>query len=131
MWTIVIIIVIGVLIKFFYDKSQQVQKVAKEGGMKHKYRVLLNLLLNGHPNAKIFQVTADSVLLGMHSSGGTTLYRLLQTFGKVTITWTIDSPVYGKHKLEWDFDEYLDQEKMLEKVMNDLKQYQINVMTAR
>ena len=130
MWTLVIIIVIGVLIKFFYDKSQQVQKIVKEGGMQHKYRVLLDLLLSGHSNTKIFQVTADSVLLGVHSSGGTTLYRLLQTFGKVTITWTVDSPIYGKHKLEWTFDEYLDQEKMMDKIMNDLKQYQINVMTA-
>ncbi|MET3875965.1 hypothetical protein [Chitinophaga sp. OAE865] len=85
---------------------------------------MLNLLLSGHTNTKIFQVTADSVLLGIHSSGGTTLYRLLQTFGKVTIAWTVESPIYGKHRLEWDFDEFMDQNKMMEKIMSDLKQYQ-------
>ena len=86
--------------------------------------------MGGHPNSKIFQVTGDSLLLGVHSSGGTTLYRLLQTFGKITITWTVESPVYGKHRLEWNFDEFMDQNKMIEKIMNDLKQYQTNVMTA-
>lgn len=129
-WLVLIAIICFVGFKFLRDRKRQNQRVAKEGGMLHKYRVLVQYLLSGHPNTKIFQVTGDSLFLGVSSTGGTTTYDLLQTFGKVTITWKVDSPVYGKHKLEWDFDEYLDQNKMIEKIMNDLKQYQTNVITA-
>ncbi len=129
-WLVLIAVICYVAFKFFRDRWKQNQRIAKEGGMVHKYRILIQHLLSGHTNSKIFQRTSDSVLLGVHNSGGTTLYSLLQTFGKISITWTMESPIYGKHKLEWNFDEYLDQSKMLERMMNDLKQYQTNVMTA-
>ncbi|MDQ0110526.1 hypothetical protein J2T02_005679 [Chitinophaga terrae (ex Kim and Jung 2007)] len=130
MWVVIIAIIVFVIGKFIYDKGQQSNRISKEGGMVHKYKTLVQLLMRGHPNSKIFQVTEDSLLLGVSSIGGTTTYSLLQTFGKVTITWKVDSPVYGKHTLEWDFDEFMDQNKMVEKIMNDLKQYQTNVMKA-
>ncbi len=43
----------------------------------------------------------------------------------------MESPVFGKHKMEWTFPEYADQFKMAETLMNDLGKYQENVKTAK
>jgi hypothetical protein len=131
MWTIIILIIAGILIKFLYDMNKQKTHVARQGGMQHKYRRLFELIKSGDSRTKIYKDTGDQVTLGISNLGGTTLFIITQTFGCVTIQWKVDSPVFGKHKLEWEFDEYLDQNKMMEKITNDLTHYQINVMTSQ
>lgn len=131
MWTFLIIIGMLFLINFIYNTNQQKQKVYKEGGMLHKYRVLVDELLSGDQRTKIHQVTGDSVVIRLSTIGGLTLFFLTQTYGKLTVQWKVESPMLGKHKLEWEFDEYLDQEKMVQKIMNDVNKYQINVITAQ
>lgn len=42
--------------------------------------------------------------------------------------WRVESPIFGKHKLNWKFDEFMDQQKMIEKIENDLEIYQSNIM---
>jgi hypothetical protein len=126
-WIIVIIIVI-ITIKFFYDKSQQASKIAKEGGMRNKYRDLIGYIIESDPKTKIFREDSDSITLGVSTIGGTTLFILTQTFGKLTVQWKVDSPVFGKHKMEWDFPEYGDPEKMIARIANDLSKYQSNIM---
>jgi len=130
MWTLLILIVAGILIKFVYDMNKQKQHVAKQGGMQHKYRILIKRIKDGDPRAKIYKDTGDSVTIGLSNMGGTTLFIVTQTFRQVTIQWKVESPVLGKHSLEWEFDEYLDQNKMMEKITNDLTHYQNNVMTT-
>jgi len=98
--------------------------------MLHKYRILIDLVKSGHAGCKVFRFSSDSVQLGVSSPGGITMFYLTQTFGTLTVQWKLDSPFYGKHNLEWTFDEYMDQEIMVEKINNDLTQYQINVLTA-
>jgi hypothetical protein len=55
---------------------------------------------------------------------------LTQTFGNLTVQWKLESPIFGSHNMEWDFPEYLDQEKMIERIENDLGKYQMNMMRA-
>jgi hypothetical protein len=131
MWYIIIAILVFVLGKFFYERYQQSQQVLKEGGMLHKYQKLVDLLLSGHSNTKIYQVTSESIVLGSGSAGGSTIFYLAQTWGKITIQWKVESPIFGNHKLEWSFHEYDDQGKMVEKISTDLMHYQNNVMTAQ
>lgn len=131
MWTIIILIVVGILIKFFYDKNNQKQHVVRQGGMQHKYRKIIAYIKSGDSRTRIFSDTGDSLTLGVSNMGGTTLFIISQTFGRVTIQWKVESPVFGRHKLEWEFDEYLDQDKMIEKILNDLTQYQNNMMTSQ
>jgi len=131
MWIFLIVIVIVFIIgKFIYDKNQQSAKVTMEGGMRNKYRQLIGFITSGDPKTKIFQETSDSISLGVSSISGSTLFILTQTFGKVTVQWKVESSVFGKHKMEWDFDEYLDQEKMIEKIVNDTSKYQSNLMNG-
>jgi hypothetical protein len=111
--------------------SKQKQHVSRQGGMQHKYRKLIEHIKSGDPRTKIYKETGDSLTIGISNMGGTTLFIITQTFGRVTIQWRIESPVFGKHNLEWEFEEYQDQDKMMEKITHDLTHYQNNVMTSQ
>jgi hypothetical protein len=123
-------VIVFIIIKFLYDKSQQSIEVGKQGGMTNKYKVLINHLLGGHQNARIIKQTSDSVIVGSVSAGGQTTFDLVQTFGNLTVEWRMESPLFGKHRLEWTFPEFADQEKMMERLANDLEKYQKNVISA-
>lgn len=131
MWIVIILVVLGIIaVKFFYDIDKQKQHVAKQGGMQHKYRELIEYIKDADSRTKIYNDTGDRVTLGISNLGGTTLFTITQTFGRVTVQWKVDSPSFGKHSLEWEFDEFLDQKKMILKINNDLTKYQSNVMTS-
>lgn len=130
MWLLIIIVIVLIIGKFAYDNSQQTIKVTKEGGMLNKYNLLAAYILHGHPLARITRQTSTSIDFCASSTGGATAFFLTQTFGSVTIQWKMRSPLFGDHKLEWDFPEYLDQEKMIARIDNDLEKYQRNVMSA-
>jgi hypothetical protein len=131
MWTFIIIVVAIIIIKFLYDSQKQNVQVAKEGGMRNKYSLVVHHILDGDSRARIIKETASSIDIGMVSAGGATSFFLTQTYGKLTVQWKMRSPVFGNHSLEWDFPEFLDQEKMLERMNNDLEKYQMNVMRAQ
>jgi len=130
MWIIIIIIVVIIIGKFLYDNNQQSAKVAKEGGMRHKYRNLIQDLLSPNPRCKIIRESSDSITLGLVSNmgAGSTLFVLTQAFGKLNVQWLFESPFYGKHKLEWNFQEYGNQKEMLERMNNDVSKYLGNIM---
>jgi hypothetical protein len=131
MWIFILLVVIGILIKFFYDMGKQKEHVARQGGMQHKFRRLIEQIKMGDPRSRIYRVTGDQIILGVSNMGGKTIFIITQTFGRVTIQWNLESPVFGKHNLEWEFDEYLEQDKMMEKITNDLMHYQNNVITSQ
>lgn len=128
MWTFIIIVIVLIVGKFLYDRNQQSVQIGRQGGMSNKYRTLIAHLMGGHSNTKIFQETSDSLSLGVSNAGGSTIFRLLQTFGKVTVSWEMSSPLFGKHKLEWSFPEFMDQNEMFERIGNDMVKYQENAM---
>jgi hypothetical protein len=131
MWVLIIVLILAFIIgKFLFDRNQQSARVTMEGGMRNKYRELLKYIMSVDPKTRIFHESADSITLGVSSMSGSTIFILTQTFGTVTIQWRVESNVFGKHKLEWSFDEYLDQEKMIEKISNDTSKYQDNIMST-
>lgn len=130
MWIAIILVIVFIIGKFLFDKNSQASKINMEGGMRNKYRDLIEFLMAGDSRSKIFHETSDSIKLGLSNTGGTTLFILTQTFGYVTVQWNIDNPIFGKHKMEWDFPEYSDQKKMTERIANDLGKYQKNLMNA-
>ncbi|MBJ10685.1 MAG: hypothetical protein CMP66_04410 [Flavobacteriales bacterium] len=111
------------MFRFFRDLEKQKRKIAIEGGMRIKYSTLVNYMLSGHQNCKVHQESADSILVGAVSYGGQTSFELIQTFGSITITWRSESPLFGKHKLEWQFPEYTNQEKIINQINSELEDY--------
>ena len=81
------------------------QRIKKEGGMREKYGRVIDLIMKQDPRCVIRQETASYINVELYSSGTTTLFELLATFRSVTITYRVLSPIFGEHKLEWEFFE--------------------------
>lgn len=128
MWIVIIVIVVFIIGKFLLDKNEQAGKITMQGGMKNKYKELIEYLMSGDMRTRIFEETSDSLTLGLSNAGGSTLFVLIQSFGKVTVQWKLNSPIYGKHKLEWSFDEFKDQEEMADVIFNNIAKYDKNLM---
>lgn len=116
------------LVKFTNDSNKQANAVIKQGGMRRKYKTLINYLLNQDANAKIIQESNTLISIGLSGISGYTVFLISQAYGKVHIQWKANSSVLGNHKLEWYFDEFLDQAKIIEKITNDLTVYQTNMI---
>ena len=128
MWWIIIVIVVIAIVKFARDSAKQADAVVKQGGMRKKYRILVEYLLSGDSRARVVQESATFLNIGVSSPGGKTAFWLQQTFGALTVQWRIESPIFGKHKLEWRFNEFADQYDMIRRIVNDVEQYQNNLM---
>lgn len=127
-WIIIIGIILFIFIKFASDNNKQANAVAKQGGMRNKYRTLVNYALAGHENSHIVSEDGTGISIGCASSGGNTYFDIVQTFGTVTIRWRSTSIMMGNHKLEWNFNEFMDQQKMIDKIENDIEVYMSNVI---
>tara|TARA_B100000900_G_scaffold404127_1_gene412070 strand:+ start:881 stop:1279 length:399 start_codon:yes stop_codon:yes gene_type:complete len=123
MWVFIIAIILYVMFRFFRDVEKQKRKIEIEGGMRVKYSTLVNYFLTGHQNCKVHQETADSILVGAISYGSQTSFELVQTFGSITIVWRSETPMFGNHKLEWQFPEYTNQEKIINQINSELEDY--------
>jgi hypothetical protein len=126
MWYIIIIVVLVLIIyKFMSDYKKQEAEIALEGGMEKKYSVLIKILLSSDDRCKIYQVTKSSVTLGLSLKNvGTTIFILQQSFSKISIQWSVDVPGFGKHKLEWTFPEFDDQELIASIIFEEISNYQ-------
>lgn len=129
MLAIIIVIAAIVLIKFFVANNKQSTQILKEGGMEQKYRQLIAFIMSGDSRTQIFQRENNMLGIAVKSVGGVTIFFLTQTFGHLTVEWKMESPVYGKHKLKWEFPEFTDQDIMAGKISNDLQKYQTNIVT--
>lgn len=129
MWTIVILAVVAYIIKFLYDRGQEIEKVNQQGGMLKKYEIIINRILACDPSMKFFKVTSASVELGVLGLGGTLVFTLTQAFGKLNIDWIMKSPIFGKHNMSWNFPELQSQDLMFERIFHDLSKYQTHTMS--
>ena len=130
MWrTIIIAIIAWNLFRFFSDFSKQKEKMEKIGGVKKKYSTLINTILSGDSKCRIIQETSTFIRIGVSGISGSTLFDITQTFGTVTIQYKVDSTVFGKNKLEWVFDENMNQVTMLEKINADIEELTLKIIS--
>lgn len=127
-WMVIIAAIVFMVIKFVYDSNKQADAVAKQGGMRVKYATLINYLLSSDPKCRIIQETSTFISVGVSGISGSTAFFIQQTFGTVTIQYKVKSQVFGNHQLEWRFNEFTAQEKMIEKITNDINIYNNNMM---
>lgn len=129
MWWIVILVIVAIIvIKIASEANENANRVTAQGGMKIKYRALVNYVLSGDANARIVRESANCIDIGAISSGGQTLVCITHINDIVRIEWKAESPIFGKHKLKWEFGEFMDQNEMIEKIEHDLGIYQSNMM---
>lgn len=129
MWWIIIAIIIFIAFKFFSDLNKQSNAVAKQGGMRKKYSTLVDYFLAGNQNSRIVQEESTFIRVGAVNPAASTYFDIAQTFGNVTIQWISKSVPLGNHKIEWTFNEFEDQNKIIQKIEHDVEVYMSKVLT--
>lgn len=103
------------------------QEIKKKGGMKIVYGGLISHLLETHPKCKIFHERPTYISLGVANAGAVTLFELIPTFGSVLVIYNVTNNYFGKHKLQWNFDDKEDPEFMVYKIQTDIESYFQNI----
>ena len=129
MW-IIVIIVIFFIAQFFISKQIQSSKIAKQGGMLNKYRKLIDIILSWHPKTSIYENGSDHLTIRTSSESGIINIILVQNKYNLSVQWIVESSVFGKHKLKWEFYEFDDQEKMAKRIHIDTSQYTKNALSS-
>lgn len=133
-WIIIIAAVVFIAFKLGSTSGQIVEHVNRSGGMRVKYARLLEPVLTGHKDARIFVETRTYIRAGVMNYAGTTLWHIQQDLGnRVIIQYEIkDNPIYPSYQLEWTFPDDMDQDEMLAVMAVDmerkLKQVQQQIM---
>jgi hypothetical protein len=124
---VVIIIVVSIIIGMFLrDKTKMERELKRRGGMRVVYGELISRLLEADPNIKIFHDKPSYISLGVASSHTITLFELVPTFGSVTVSYTVQSKFFGKHKLNWTFPDSENPDFMVHKINTDVGLYLSN-----
>ncbi len=129
MWWFIIAIVAFIAFKFILDSNAQSNAVAKQGGMRKKYSVLVDHFLAGNEHCRIVQENSTFIRVGAANPVASTYFDIAQTYGTVTIQWISKSIPLGNHKLEWQFNEFEDQHQMIRKIEHDVEVYMGNVLS--
>ena len=122
-WAIIIAIVIFIAFKLGSTSGQVVGSVNSSGGMRAKYAKLLENILGGHKDSKIFVETRTYIRAGVSNYGGTTLFHIQQSTGnKVIMQYEVkDNPVVPSYQLEWTFPDDMDQDEMMAVMAMDIQ----------
>lgn len=129
MWWFIIAIVAFIAFKFILDSNAQSNAVAKQGGMRKKYSVLVDHFLAGNEHCRIVQENSTFIRVGAANPAASIYFDIAQTYGTVTIQWISKSIPLGNHKLEWQFNEFEDQHQMIRKIEHDVEVYMGNVLS--
>jgi hypothetical protein len=122
-WVIVIAVVVFIAFKLGSTSGQIVGRVNSSGGMRVKYAKLLENILGGHKDSKIFVETRTYIRAGVSNYGGTTLFHIQQSTGnKVIIQYEVkDNPIVTPFQLEWTFPDDIDQDEMMVVMAMDIQ----------
>ena len=118
-----------VAVKCTLDSNAQSNAVAKLGGMRKKYSILVDYFLTENENCRIIQENSTFIRVGAANPAASTYFDIAQTYGTVTIQWSSKSILLGKHKLEWQFNEFANQHEMIRQIEHDVKTYMGNVLS--
>ena len=93
------------------------------GGMRIKYAKLLDHILSGHENAKIFVETRTYIRAGAISYGGSLLFHIQQNVGNsVLIDYEVSkNPVIPDFTLRFSFPDNMDQDEMWDRIGMEVK----------
>lgn len=127
-WVIIVAVIVFIAFKIGSTSGQVVGSVNNSGGMRVKYARLLENILSGHKDSKVFVGTRTYLRAGVSNYGGTTLFHIQQSTGnKVIIQYEVkDNPAVPAFQLEWVFPEDMDQDEMMVVISNDIQKKMVS-----
>ena len=127
-WVIIVAVIVFIAFKIGSTSGQVVGSVNNCGGMRVKYARLLENILSGHKDSKVFVETRTYLRAGVSNYGGTTLFHIQQSTGnKVIIQYEVkDNPAVPAFQLEWVFPDDMDQNDMIVVRCNDIQKKMVS-----
>ena len=123
----IILVIVIVIIKFAKSSIVETDKIVKEGGMRIKYKTLIDNFIDPYSGMKIIEETNKYVCVGMKNSSGSIAFHFQHTFNQIDVTFEMKNIFIGNHKLDWSFPETMDQDEMIEQIETRTRQYMNNV----
>ena len=127
-WVIIVAVIVFIAFKIGSTSGQVVGSVNNCGGMRVKYARLLENILSGHKDSKVFVETRTYLRAGVSNYGGTTLFHIQQSTGnKVIIQYEVkDNPAVPAFQLEWVFPDDMYQNEMMVVISNDIQKKMVS-----
>lgn len=127
-WVIIVAVIVFIAFKIGSTSGQVVGSVNNRGGMRVKYARLLENILSGHKDSKVFVETRTYLRAGVSNYGGTTLFHIQQSTGnKVIIQYEVkDNPAVPAFQSEWVFPDDMDQDEMMVVISNDIQKKMVS-----
>ena len=121
---VMVVAAIYYLYNYFKNKNNT---LITANSIKQKYSFLIDSILNGRSDVKIYEEKTNFISLGSSSYGGSTQFKLTQISGRLMIHYVSNSahPLIGNITKEWSFPEEENQERILKRMMTDIE-YEIN-----
>lgn len=126
----VIIIVIIVIFNFAKDSYNENDKLVKQGGMRVKYRTLIDNFIDPDSGLDVVKETNNYVCVGTQNAAGSIAFHFQHSFNKITVTFEMKNLFIGNHKLDWTFPETMDQQQMIDRIESGTRQYMDNVSST-
>ena len=123
----VAIIVVIMIFSFAKDSYKENDKLVKQGGMRVKYRTLIDNFIDDDSGLRVVKETNNYVCVGMKNTSGSIVFHFQHTFDKINVTFEMKNIFIGDHKLEWSFPEYMDQQQMIDRIETSTRKYMDNV----
>ena len=119
LWIIVAIVVIFIVYNG-YKGNKDTKNVERFGGIDIKYATLVRLFMSNE-KLQLYKHNANNLEIGYaFVGGGYVRFKLIEMSGKLQVAYQSKDMVDGLQNLVWNFDENQDQNKMFEKVSDDL-----------
>ncbi|WP_418321513.1 hypothetical protein [Segatella hominis] len=127
-WVIIVAVIVFIAFKIGSTSGQVVGSMNNSGGMRVKYARLLENILSGHKDSKVFVETRTYLRAGVSNYGGTTLFHIQQSTGnKVIIQYEVkDNPAVPAFQSEWVFPDDMDQDEMMVVISNDIQKKMVS-----
>lgn len=127
-WVIIVAVIVFIAFKIGSTSGQVVGSMNNSGGMRVKYARLLENILSGHKDSKVFVENRTYLRAGVSNYGGTTLFHIQQSTGnKVIIQYEVkDNPAVPAFQLEWVFPDDMDQDEMMVVISNDIQKKMVS-----
>ena len=117
-WIVVFIVVVIIVYNLGSKSGETIEHVSESGGMRMKYTELLEYILAGHRESRVFVETRTYIRAGVSNYGGTTLFHIQQCPGnKVMIDFEVkNNPAVKAFTLRFVFDDSMNQSDMYQQI---------------
>lgn len=130
MWAFLLVAVVFILGKFFFDRGQQRVQVIQEGGMSQKYITLITAIFTEYETSErtLESKAADLLVYRFTDSESVTRFTIMQCYGNVQIIWEYKNAHLPMQKLEWYFPEHSSQSEIFAQIKNDISKNYTNYL---